>query len=336
MNTTPKISVIFPFYNAESTLKRALNSIKGQSFTNFECIMVDNNSTDASSSIAKDFADIDSRFILISENKQGVVYASNKASKLANGDYIARMDADDESFGDRLQLQYDFLEQNHDYGAVGGLVEYIAHKEDTQGFADFVDWNNSLVDYQQIYIKRFMEMPIINPSAMWRRSVAEEFGLYYSGDFPEDYELWLRWLAARVKVAKVPHKVIKWYDSDNRLTRNDELYSIESFYKAKSPYLSIYLKEINHHFKKLAVWGASKIVRKRANLLLEHGVEICCFIDITKKRQLNESTMYYEDIPPKGELFILVYVKQKQMRENVEAFLQEKSYVEGEDYLLIS
>jgi glycosyltransferase involved in cell wall biosynthesis len=336
MKLGPKISVILPFYNAESTLYRALNSIKQQSFTDFECIMVDNNSTDNSAIIASKFAITDKRFLLTSESAQGVAYASNKGSNIARGDYIARMDADDESLPNRLKLQYDFLRQNKDYGAVGGLVEYVAHIEGNTGFADFVTWNNSLISYRQIYINRFMEMPIINPSAMWRKSISISLGTYHNGDFPEDYQMWLRWLAEGIKIAKVPYKVLRWYDSKTRLTRSDKRYSIEAFYKVKTPYLSKFMKQINVHYPRVGIWGASKIARKRANLLLEYGVEICCFIDITKKRQLAENTMFYKDIPPKGELFILVYVKQKLMRDRVEDFLLRKEYILGKDFLFVS
>ena len=333
---TPEISVIVPFYNAEPTLRRALNSIYAQSFANFECIMIDNNSTDASGGIAQEFANNNSNYRLIRELKQGVVYASNAGSNISRGKYIARMDADDESCKNRLQLQYDFLEKNMDYGAVGGLVEYVPHKENTQGFASFVLWANTLISYEEIFLKRFMELPIINPSAMWRKNIAQQLGEYQQGDFPEDYQMWLRWLNAGVKVGKVPYKVLKWYDSEQRLTRSDDLYSIDSFYKAKSPFLNSFLQKINPFYPKVAVWGASKTARKRADMLAKYGVEICCYIDITKKRQLYKEVLYYEDIPEPGMMFILIYVKQEAMRNRVEKFLISRDYVEGVNFLFVS
>ena len=91
----PKVSVILPFFNAEQTLNRAIESIANQSYSNFECILIDNNSTDKSNSIAKEWVTKDNRFILTTEEKQGVVFASNKGFEIAQGKYIARMDADD-------------------------------------------------------------------------------------------------------------------------------------------------------------------------------------------------------------------------------------------------
>ncbi len=336
IESLPLISVIIPFYNSEATLKRALLSIQLQTFETFECIMVDNNSTDNSSSIALEFVNSDSRFILLSETKQGVVYASNAAYDKSKAQYIARMDSDDESYPNRLKLQYDFLENNMDYGAVGSLVDYAPHKDNTEGFYSFVQWANSIQSSEQIHLRRFMELPIINPSAMWRRDISEEHGMYHNGDFPEDYEMWLRWLNNGVKIGKVAERLLKWYDSDSRLTRTDKIYSLESFYKVKTPFLVEFLKKTNPLFPKVAIWGASKTSRKRAKLLEDHGIEICCYIDITKKRQLEDPLLYYRDLPPKGQLYILVYVKQEVMRINIEKFLLKNSYSEGQDFIFVS
>ena len=91
----PVVSVILPFFNAQSTLERAIESIASQSFGNFECILINNNSTDISVEIARRWTEKDRRFVLVQEEIQGVMYASNTGSKLSRGRYIARMDADD-------------------------------------------------------------------------------------------------------------------------------------------------------------------------------------------------------------------------------------------------
>ncbi len=332
----PLVSIILPFYNAATTLRRALVSIQNQSLNSFECILIDNNSTDNSRSIALEFSTTDSRFILTEERKQGVAYASNKGSLLARAEFIARMDADDESTPNRLLTQYNFLKEHSDYGAVSGLVEFIAYTNNSRGFAQYVDWVNSVFTYHDIYLKRFIELPIVNPSTMWRKTIAQKYGIYRHGLFPEDYEMWLRWLDHGVKIAKVNTLVLRWYDSENRLTRKGDNYSIEAFYKIKSKFLYHYLKEKDVVFPKVAIWGAGKIARKRAQLLIPFGIEICCYIDISHKRHLKEQVIYYRDILPKEEMYILVYVKQQEMREQVEAFLKSRDYVEGENYLLVS
>ena len=105
----PKVTVVLPFYNAEETLNRAIESISEQDFRNFECILVNNNSTDKSTGIANTWTRRDKRFRLIHEPEQGVVFASNTGACYATGKYIARMDADDWAYPDRLTLQTFFL-----------------------------------------------------------------------------------------------------------------------------------------------------------------------------------------------------------------------------------
>ena len=333
----PKISVILPFYNAENTISRAIKSILDQSFTDFECILIDNNSTDNSSTIAQTFVDGDCRFKLIKETRQGVMFASNKGWENCKGEFIARMDSDDWSYPERLEMQLEFLLDNSNYGAVGTLVKHISHSEFTGGMAIFVDWSNSLITFDDIYKNRFIELPIVNPTAMWRRKVATENGMYLHGDFPEDYEMWLRWLDNGVKIGKINKVLLDWYDSDTRISRTDSIYRDKSFYKIKTYYLAKWLKKHNPHHPKVAIWGASKISRRRAKLLEEYGIEICCYIDTkNNKRQLDLEVYYFKDIPSPDEIFVLTYIKQMEAREQTKQFLTKKGFREGSNFMLVS
>ena len=336
MNSTPKISVIIPFYNAEKTLERAIQSIALQSFSDFECILINNNSTDNSLKIAQHFTNTDNRFKLISEQKQGVMFASNTGWKASKGQYIARMDADDWSHPDRLKMQNTFLDKNPDFEVITTQVNHISHSEFTGGMARFVEWSNAIISYEEILNNQFIEMPIVNPTAMWRRETAEQNGMYLHGDFPEDYEMWLRWLNAGVKIKKLESKLLNWYDSDGRLSRTDPIYSDSSFYKIKTKYLAKWLKKHNPFHPNVAVWGASRISRKRAKLLEEHGINICCYIDTKKNRQLDHPVFYYEDIPSPEKIFVLTYIKQKEAREEIREFLPQKGFTEGVNFMLVS
>ena len=331
-----KISVILPFFNAEGTLDRAIGSIGGQDLEDFECILVDNNSTDGSRDIAEKWVAKDKRFVLVSESRQGVMYASNRGAEESMGMYLARMDADDVALPERLRLQSEFLDKNSDYGAVAGRVLHVGDPHNTEGFRRFVEWSNSLCSYEEIYFRRFIEAPIVNPTAMWRRSTMDQHGMYLAGDFPEDYEMWLRWLHRGVKMAKLKEVILEWHDSKQRLTRTDPIYSDQSFYRIKSLYLAKFLSKINPFHPKVAVWGASRISRRRARILEEHGISISTYIDTKKGRQIERDVIYYEDLPQAGTLFILTYIRQMDNRERIQAFLEERGYVEGSDYLLVS
>jgi len=333
---SPKVSVVLPFYNAEKTLSVALKSIADQEFSDWECVMVNNNSGDGSREVAAAWENQDQRFRLIDEKQQGVMYASNRGCEAAQGDYLARMDADDVSLPGRLKLQSEFLDSHPDFGAVAGLVTHVGDPETTGGFQRFVEWSNSVISYEEIYNRRFIEAPIVNPSAMWRRETMELFGLYLAGDFPEDYEMWLRWLDAGVKIAKVPEVVLDWHDSEGRLTRTHPIYSDRAFYEIKSKYLAKWLSEHNPYHPYVAIWGASRISRRRARILEQQGVRINTYIDTKRTRQLEKELIYYEDLPESGSLFILTYIRQMDNRERIQAFLEGLGYVEGKDYLLVS
>ena len=336
MNRDPKISVILPFYNAEKTLNRAISSIYLQEFGDFECILVDNNSTDGSRKIAMDWERRDIRFKVTNEKKQGVMFASNRGCELARGKYLARMDADDRAYPERLRLQANFLNDHPEYGAVAGLVKHVGNPKSTEGFRRFVEWSNSICSYTEIYNRRFIEAPIVNPSAMWRRETMEQHGLYLSGDFPEDYEMWLRWLDRGVKIAKIPEVVLDWHDSEKRLTRTDAIYSDRSFYEIKSKYLAKWLSEHNPFHPFVSIWGASRISRRRARILAQYGVIIKTYIDTKRSRQLENEVIYFEDLPQAGECFVLTYIRQMDNRERIQEFLENRGYEEGVNYLLVS
>lgn len=330
------VSVILPFYNAEATIERAIKSISKQTFELFECLLVDNNSVDKSSLIAEKITMSDPRFKLVKEDKQGVVYASNKGSSVAKGKYIARMDADDEAHPQRLEMQVSFLEKNSQFDAVAARAEYIPHQQNTQGFQKYVEWSNGLLSYDEIFLNRFVEMPVINPTMMWRASSSKRFGLYQEGNFPEDYELWLRWLDKGAKIAKLPDFLIKWYDSDGRLTRASPDYSPGAFYRIKALYLSQWLERNNPFHPEILVWGASRLSRKRAEMLEEHGVKIKTFIDINTSRQTGRKVIHYTETPSPSTAFIVTYITHLDVRERIRKFLHEQGYKEGERFLVAS
>jgi glycosyltransferase involved in cell wall biosynthesis len=334
--SSPKVSVVLPFYNAEKTLYAALQSIANQDYTDWECVMVNNNSSDGSRDIALGWEHHDPRFTLVKEERQGVMFASNRGAEEGRGTYLARMDADDVSLPGRLRLQSEFLDQNPEFGAVAGKVLHVGDPQNTEGFRRFVEWSNSLCTYKEIYHRRFIEAPIVNPTAMWRRSTMEQHGMYLAGDFPEDYEMWLRWLDRGVKIAKLHEVILEWHDSEQRLTRTDPIYSDRSFFEIKSKYLAKWLAENNSFHPRVTVWGASRISRRRARILEQHGISISTYIDTKKGRQIERDVIHYEDLPLAGEMFILTYIRQMDNRERIQGFLEDRGYVEGKDYMLVS
>ena len=331
----PEISVILPFFNAEKTLGYAVKSILNQSFQNFELLLIDNNSTDNSFSIAEKLAEKDSRITLFKEKKHGVANAMNCGLQNATGKFFARMDADDISMPRRLEKQLQFLNNNPEIDFVGSEVKYVSHNKNTAGFERFVDWANSFNSPKEIELNRFVEIPIINPTILFRREIYEKYGGNLDGNFPEDYEMQLRYLEAGVKMANLPEPLLEWHDYSTRLTRTDKRYSTEAFFKTKAKYFKSWSEKNNPLHPNIWVWGAGRKTRQRAKLLENEGVIIDGFIDIVKNKTTHKKTIHFQNIPKPGKIFIVSMVTKQGAREQIKEFLIKANYVEVVDFVLM-
>ena len=328
----PEITVILPFFNAENTLEKAVQSILNQTFQDFELLLIDNNSSDKSHEIAGGASLTDSRVRLFKESKQGVVHAMNRGLAMARGSFIARMDADDISREDRLEKQLEFLRAKPGIDLVGSRVKYIPHNKNTAGFSRFVDWANSFLTPEEIDRKRFVEIPVVNPTLLFRRELYHQFGGCLDGNFPEDYEMQLRYLSKGAKMAKLPEELIEWHDYATRLTRTDERYSTEAFFQTKASYFRIWSEKHNPFHPNIWVWGAGRKTRKRCHYLTKEGLKVNGFIDIVKEKK---DTSYYKDLPGPGSRFIVSMVTNAGAGEQISAFLLERNYREGQDFILM-
>src|ERR1041384_3373929 len=107
----PKVTVIFPVFNGEKFLHLSIRSILNQTFRDFELLLIDDGSTDKTREIISGFEDARIRF-LSNEKNEGLIFTLNLGIAEAHGEFLARMDADDIAFPERLQKQVDFLEAN--------------------------------------------------------------------------------------------------------------------------------------------------------------------------------------------------------------------------------
>ena len=130
----PKLSVIMPAYNAEKYIGEAIESILNQTFTDFEFIIIDDGSSDHTADIIKGFHDERIRFIQ-NEKNSGVANTLNKGLELSQGEYIARMDADDISLPARFEKQVAFMEANPDVAVVGCGIELFGMSHEKRYFS---------------------------------------------------------------------------------------------------------------------------------------------------------------------------------------------------------
>ncbi|MSU50157.1 MAG: glycosyltransferase [Opitutus sp.] len=346
------MSVVLPVRDAAATVARAIASIRAQTFSDWELIAVDDGSTDGTREILRELVRVEPRLKLVEQVQAGVAVAANAGAAAARGEMIARMDADDVSHPERLAAQVAFLDapENRTVGVVGCLVEYGGDRAANAGYALHVDWVNALVTPEAIALNRFVEAPLANPSVMFRRELVARHGGYRDGDFPEDYELWLRWLDAGVRMAKVPRRLLTWNDAPTRLTRTDPRYAPDAFFRVKAEWIA---REVGRALRgrpgvstKIFIWGAGRHTRKRAAFLTVHGIKIAGYIDVDPKKTgrgiggTGLPVIGVGDLPHPGEsggagpVFVLSYVTTRGARDYNRAKLSACGYVEGRDFLM--
>ena len=118
--SSPTVSVVMSVFNGEEFLSQTIDSILNQTFRDFEFVIVDDGSTDATVDILSGYALRDGRIRTLRKGKQGRAASLNLGINLANGKYIANIDADDLAMPGRLEEQVAFMERNPKVGVLGG------------------------------------------------------------------------------------------------------------------------------------------------------------------------------------------------------------------------
>ena len=333
----PVISVLLPVRDAERTLEAAIQSICEQTTSNWELLIVDDGSSDASPAIAEAAAARDGwqRIRVLRRPALGLVAALTAGLKLAKGSFIARMDADDIAMPDRLALQLELLLSRPDIGVASCLVGFGGDAEAGRGYAEHVRWLNTLVTPEAMALSRFVESPLAHPSALFRRELVELHGGYRAGAFPEDYELWLRWFDAGVRFAKVERPLLMWNDSGQRLSRTDQRYRPEAFYAIKCCWLGRHLARTLSPDRPVWLWGAGRITRRRFRALEECWRPFAGYIDIDPKKVgglIGGRPVVSPDRLPSRAL-ILIGVGNRGARAEIVAHLRATGRREGEDFV---
>ena len=192
---------------------------------------------------------------------------------------------------------------------------------------------------EAIALNRFVESPVANPSVLFRRELVERHGAFRAGNFPEDYELWLRWLDAGVRIAKVPAPLLTWHDGPNRISRTDPRYAPDAFFRVKAKWIARELARVAGE-REIFVWGAGRHTRKRAAHLAGHGVRIAGYIDVDAKKTgrglggTGVPVLAEGALPPPGNIFVLSYVTTRGARDYNRGQLTARDYVEGRDFLM--
>jgi glycosyltransferase involved in cell wall biosynthesis len=212
--TLPKVSVIMPVFNAEKFLDQSIKSILDQTYSDWELIIIDDGSTDASPRIIESF-NKDIRIRSFRTGNQGVTKALNFGLSHALGKYIARMDADDVSDPNRFLLQNSYLDNNPNCGLLGTRFEAVREDLSHIEYLDVEETNDEL---QNLILKscRFG-----HPTVFIRRASIEKVGEYHTLDglnTVEDYDLWLR-ISEHFEISNLTDYLLKYRIHPGQITQ---------------------------------------------------------------------------------------------------------------------
>jgi len=206
------ISVLMPVFNAEKYLREAIESILNQSYTDFEFLIINDGSTDETENIILSYND--SRIIYVkNEHNLQIIKTLNKGIKLAKGEYIARMDADDISLPKRLKIQYNFMEAHKNIDICGTWIK-------TFGVTRQI-WKYP-INHEEIKANLLLNSALAHPSVIIRKAVFDKFIYKDEFNYAEDYALWVEAINI-YKFHNIPKILLKYRLHINQTNKKNQI-----------------------------------------------------------------------------------------------------------------
>ncbi len=291
----PRVSILLPVFDAAATLDACLRSVRRQTFRDWECVIVDDGSRDASLAHARRHADADPRFRVIARPHRGLVPALSEGLAHCRGALVARMDADDLMHRERLAAQTVALEGAPALAAVGCHVRLFPRRELADGMRAYERWLLSIDSPRRVREEAFVECPVAHPSLMIRAEVLRSLG-YRERGWPEDYDLVLRLLESGDRLGVVPKRLLAWRTGKTRLSFTSDVYSIERFTACKAAFLARGFLAGGEHY---ILWGYGATGRGLQRALREHGKRPSAIVELHPRR-LGERIQGAPVIPPQA------------------------------------
>lgn len=207
----PLVSVVMTVYNGAKHISEAIESIINQTYTDWEFLIINEfGSNDGTVRIVQEYVNRDNRIKLIQNtSKLGFAESLNRGIKMARGKYIARMDADDLSLSNRLEVESKFLDANPEIGHVGSWQKHFGRN----------NWiHKPLATHDEIKAALLFRCDVCHSTVMFRRDVFVDNNLFYDPNIlAEDFELWTRAICV-TRFATIPQILGKYRTGDNSQT----------------------------------------------------------------------------------------------------------------------
>ena len=220
----PKVSVIMGVYNGAKKVKTAIESILNQTFTDYELILCDDGSSDNSIEIIEKYASTDNRIKVIKNTTNlGLAQTLNNCLKIAQGEYIARMDDDDISYPSRFKKQVEFLDSHYEYAIVGTSCTMY----DSDGI-----WGESIEEGERTKLDIYLGQTFAHPSVMMRKEAITSVGGYTTGseaERTEDFDLWCKLYEKGYKGINLRDVLLDYYEAKDSYNRRKYKYRIGEY-----------------------------------------------------------------------------------------------------------
>ena len=213
----PKVTLLVPAFNEpEHILEESLSSVMAQTFTDFECIVVDESTRPEAALACERICARDPRFRYVHPAERlGLPGSLNLAISMARSQLLARFDSDDVCLPERLAVQVAFMEANPSIGVVGAGLQLIDESGNSTSERHYPERSNDITRKLQF------TTTLAHPTVMYRTDIVKSFGGYDpSFRFAEDLDLWLRWLNCGVQFANVPDVLVKYRQAQTRRHRS--------------------------------------------------------------------------------------------------------------------
>lgn len=246
----PEISVIMSVYNGEKYLQEAIESVRRQTFTKWELIVINDCSSDSTSKIIANFESMDERIKGYTNEVNLKLPASlNKAISLCQGKYIARMDADDICLPRRLEKQYKFMEENKDISLSSCRFLTVKNGVYASGGA------GGRCDNDAIKALLLVSNPILHPGVIAKAEVLKKFNYDTSLTCTEDLELWTRLASNNEKMQILDECLVIYRLHDKQITSTTLEKQHTEVIKIQNNYYSSLLKEMPEDLQEFYING---------------------------------------------------------------------------------
>jgi glycosyltransferase involved in cell wall biosynthesis len=333
----PRVAVLLPVRDAADTVGAAAVSVLRGRYRDLTLIAVDDASTDASAATLDRLAARDRRVRVLRSPGEGIALALNRALAASDAELVARMDADDVSWPGRLEAQVAALDADPALVAVGGRVRLFPRGQLRDGMRRYVAWLNSLTTPALVARDLFVEAPLCHPATLLRRAPLAAVGGWRDGDFPEDYDLWLRLSAAGGRLTNLPVTVLDWREGPRRLTRTDARYGLDRHLALKCAALA---SGPLRGRSEVALWGAGETGRAFADGLLRVGIRVTAFVEVDRKkvgRTIRGAPVHhFEEVERLRGLPLLVAVGAAGARDLIRAELTRRGFEEPRDFRCVA